>query len=241
MSWSDPDVTPVGGAPGARAELPRPVAGESGFPAGEDPFGSRPSVQRRGWIRLVLGVVLLVGGIAGLAVGIVQAVGAHGRIEGDAVGRGIVREGGRGGALAFEVPPGERRHYTVYLLFEGLFSNDEVQELAVRDTGCLATMPDGVQTAFRGARQGVAATLGNAASVGHFSSQPGRVTIACAYTSGTRSSERRRPGAVAFVVTPGTPSWVGSGVLTILGGVAAGLLGGFLAVWGWRGRRRIVG
>lgn len=97
------------------------------------------------------------------------------------------------------------------------------------------------QFSSSGARQGVAATLGNAASVGHFSSQPGRVAIACAYTSGTRSSERRRPDAVAFVVTPGTPSWADGGVLAIIGGVSAALLGGFLAVWGWRGRRRVLG
>jgi hypothetical protein len=68
------------------------------------------------------------------------------------------------------------------------------------------------------------------------------VTVSCAYTSGTRSSERRRPDAVAYVVTPGKPSFAASGVLTILGGVAVALLGGFLAGWGWLGgRRRSVG
>lgn len=211
------------------------------FTPHEDPFGSRPSVRRRGWIRTVLGAALLIGGIAATAAGIVEAVGAHGRIEGDAVARGVVRADAAP-AVAFEVPPGERRRYSVYVLFdEGLFSNEETEDLTVRDTGCVAKLPDGAETVFSGSRQDVAATLGDAASIGHFSSQPGPVRVRCGYTGGTRRSERRRPDEIAFVVTPGRPSLTGSGVLTILGGVAAGLLGGFLAAWGWRGRRRPVG
>lgn len=211
------------------------------FAPQEDPFGSRPTVRRRGWIRLVLGLLLLAGGIAATVAGIVQAVDAHGRIEGDAVARGVVRADAAP-AVAFEVPPGERRRYSVYVLFdEGLFSNEETEDLTVRDTACVATMPDGVETVFSGARQDTAATLGSAASISHFSSQPGRVRVRCGYAGGTRRSVRRRPDAIAFVVTPGRPSIVDSGALTIVGGVAAGLLGGFLAVWGWRGRRRPVG
>lgn len=210
------------------------------FTPREDPFGSRPSVRRRGWVRIVLGAVMAVAGVVTFAVGIVQAVGAHGRIEGDAVARGVVREGAAG-AVAFEVPPGERRSYTVYLLFAGRLPNSEDQDLTVRDTGCLATMPDGATTFFRGARQGIAVTLGDAASVGHFSSQPGRVRLSCGYVSGTRRSQRRRPDGIAFVVTPGRPTLTGDGTAAIVVGVAAAALGSLAAAWGWRGRRRPTG
>ena len=207
------DFTPVGSAPGAMAGPPR-----------------------RGWIRVALGLLLVVAGVVATAVGIAQAVTEHGKIEGDAVTGADVRDGGLGDAAAFTVPAGGRRHFSVYLLFDGVESNSEVQELAVRDTGCAATMPDGVVTEFRGARQDVAATLGGAASVGHFTSLPGRVTVRCGYTSGTRSSERRRPDSVPFVVTPGKPSFLDSGVLTIVGGVGVAIAGGFLGFWGWRRR-----
>lgn len=205
------DVTPVGSAPGALAGPPR-----------------------RGWVRVVAGLALIVAGVVATGVGIVQAVGAHGRIEGDAVARGQV--GGDGAPVAFTVPGGDRREYSVYLLFGGVESNSDVQELAVRDTGCVATMPDGARTEFRGARQGVAATLGDSSTVGHFSSLPGRVTVRCGYTSGTRRSARVRPGSVPYVVTPGAPSFAGAGVLTIVGGVTAALAGGAFALWGWRRR-----
>lgn len=189
----------------------------------------------------MLGVALLVAGVGFAVSGILQAVDSGRRIESDAVGRGTIRDGGRADAVAFEVPAGGRRDYSVYLLFSGgTFRNEENDDLTVRDTGCLATMPDGARSEFRGARQGVAATIGDAASVGHFSSLPGRVVVSCAYTSGSRRSRRTRPDTVEWVVTPGTPDFLGSGVVAIVGGVTGALAGGFLFVWGWRGRRRAL-
>ncbi len=135
-------------------------------------------------------------------------------------------------------PAGGRRPYTVYLRTGGLGLDDEDEDLTVRDTACVATMPDGVQTRFRGGRQGTAMTLGSAASVGHFTSQPGPVLVACAYGTGTRGSRRVRPDAVPFVVTTGRPTVLGGGVLMIVGGVSVALLGGFLLGWGLRGSRR---
>lgn len=206
----------------------------------DDPFGSRPSVRRHGWIRLLLGVILLVGGVGATVAGIVQAIEARNRIESRAVARGTVRDGLRG-AVAFDVPEGERRRYAVYLLLKGgLVRNSENDDLVARDTGCVASMPDGVLTRFSGSRQTISETLGNAVSVGRFTSQPGRVSIVCGYVSGTRRSERVRPDGVPYVVTEGGPSWTSSGVLTIIGGITAGILGGFLFGWGWRGRRRVV-
>jgi hypothetical protein len=231
------DVTPVAGAAGSRAH--RPGAGTH-LPPEHDPFGARPSVHRRGWVRIVLGALLLIAGAAALAVGILQAVRHREAIDANAVARGTIRAGEPGRPLAFRVPPGERRRYTVYLLFGGVESNSTVQELAVRDTGCLARMPDGVLTRFRGARQTLSETIGDAASVGTFSSQPGPVAIVCRYTSGTRGSQRRRPGAVPYLVTAGGQSLASGGMLAIGGGVLAGTAGGLLVGWGLRGRRTPV-
>ena len=137
-----------------------------------DPFGARPRARGGAWVRIVLGAPVLGAGLVAIGLGIAGAVQASARLHDDAVGRAAVP-----GAVTFVNGASERRSYTVYLDFDGVTGNSTVQELAVRDTACAATMPDGVQTRFRGAVQGSSMTLGSAASVGHFSSQPGRVTV----------------------------------------------------------------
>lgn len=249
--WTDPDVTPVGGATpppdGAPSRSADRAQAEAAFgrPAPsrararrDDPFGSGSSRRRRGWIRIGLGVLLLVGGIGAAIFGIVQATTEYDRIDEDAVARGTVRDTARPDALRFVSPGPGRRDYTVYLRTGGLGLDSDDEDLTVRDTACVATMPDGVETRFRGARQDIAVTLGSAASVGHFSSQPGTVRVVCAYSSGSRGSRRVRPDAVPFVVTTGRPTLIGGGVLTIVGGVTVALLGGFVLAWGLRGSTR---
>ena len=205
-----------------------------------DPFGSRATERGPGWIRIALGALLVVAGVATAVAGIVDAVASAGRIEDDAVGRATVRSGEVRDVIRFTVPEGERQRYTVYLLFDGVESNSTVRELMVRDTGCAVDLPDGAETTFRGARQGVSATLGDASSVGHFSSQPGPVRVRCAYITGTRHSERVRDD-VPYVVTPGTPGEASAGALLIVGGVFGALGGGALAWWGWSRRRKFAG
>jgi len=230
--WSNADVTPVGWQPGAGAGS-GPASPPAG--AGGDPFGSRPTRRRRGWIRIVAGAVLLVAGIAAAVAGILSAVAERDRIETEAVARGVIRDGEPGTPLTFRAREGGE--YTVYLIFAGKVGNTTREERAVRDTACTAARPDGTQTDFRGSRQGVATTIGRASSVGHFSTPPGGVAIRCEYAQGSRRSRRLRTDAVAFVVTPGAPSFFGGGVLTIVGGVFAGLAGGFLLGWGLIGKR----
>ena len=213
------------------------MSGRPAVRSDDDPFGSRrPTVRRRAWIRVALGAVAVAGGIALAIDGIAGTVDTREQLEDGSVGRGAVRGTGLGEPVAFEVPPGERRHFTVYLLFGGIENNSEVQDLAVRDTGCNALLPDGAQTRFRGARQDVAVTIGHAASVGHFSSQPGRVEVRCGYVSGTRSSERLRPDDVPYIVSPGKPGETVADALRIVGGVFGAIGGGLLLWWGWRRR-----
>lgn len=205
----------------------------------DDPFGSRPKPRRRwsGLPLLLLGVLVILGGIAATVSGIAGAVGSRSAIEDDAVGRGTVRDlDAEVDRIVFRVPGGERRDFSVYVLFGGVESNSEVQEVAVRDTSCEATLPDGVVTRFRGARQGTSLQLGDAASVGHFSSQPGEVAVRCAYLTSTRSSRRQRPEALPYVVTPGKPSGITGDALLIVAGVLAGIGGGVLTWLGWSRR-----
>jgi hypothetical protein len=197
-----------------------------------DPFGSRHAERGPGWLRIVVGLAVVAAGVAATVVGISGAVAAAGDVEDDAVGRAGLRD-----TVTFTVPDGRRRAYSVWLLFGGVERNSVVRELMVRDTGCTATLPDGARTVFRGARQGTAATLGDASSVGHFSSQTGTVTVRCEYVSGTRRSERVRADDVPFVVSPGTPGEASADVVWIVGGVFGALGGAYLAWSGWRRRR----
>lgn len=232
--WTDLDVTPAGRPAGAPPEMaPNPLAPD------EDPFGARPSRRRRGWVRIVVGVLAVAGGIAASIAGLVGTLRTGQDIEGRAVARGDVVEDGPITPVAFTVPPGEKRAYSVYLLFGGSVSQEPQQELTVRDTQCRIRLPGGQTTVFRGARQDTSAEIGQAASVGHFTSAPGRAGAFCHYTVGTRTSRRLRPERVAYVVTPGRPSDGFADVALIVGGVFAATAGGFAIASGARRRRPI--
>jgi hypothetical protein len=223
------EVTPVG-RPDGEPESGAVIAG------GADPFGARPARRRRRALRILLGIPLELAALVAIGAGIADVVRSGGSLREDAVARGTVTA--RAAAPAgFTVPAGERQSYTVYLDVDGVGTRSDVLDLAVRDTTCTATMPDGVRTVFRGARQGSSMTIGDLASVGHFSSQPGAVRVACAYTEGTPQSRRVRPDPVPFLVTPGTPGELTGGVLKIIGGAFGLLLAGWLVVTGLRGRR----
>ena len=228
------DVTPVGRRPGEPPVVP-PTVGRTTTP---DPFGGRPSVRRRGWLRIVLGAAAVVAGIVATVMGILDAVDTYDKIEGDAVARGVVSESSR--PVRFEVPEGGSRDYTVYLLFpKGNIINRELEEeAAVRDTACQVALPGGGTHSFRGNRQGVSQTIERASTVGHFSSAAGRVRVHCAYATGSRRTRIRRFDSVDYVVTPGKPTIAGGGTLLIVGGVFGAIGGGFLFGWGWRGSRR---
>lgn len=186
---------------------------------------------------MIAGALLISGGVAVAVVGAARSFESGAGIEEDAVARGEVREDREQRAVAFTVPAGDRRDYSVYLLLRGRDGDENRRDLTVRDTACVARMPDGVETRFRGARQDASTTIGDANSVGHFSSQPGRVAVVCAYTTGTRSSRRIRPERAEYVVTPGTPLAMGLGIAMAVGGITAAVAGGFLLAWGWRRRR----
>jgi hypothetical protein len=231
------DVTPVGRAPGEGA------AGGSGARGdGSDPFGSLPSVRRPGWVRIVLGALALVGGIVAAVVGILDAVETGGKIEKDAVARGVmmVSDGEFGAPVTFAVPAGESRGYTVYLIFDDNIDSDGEESAAVRDSRCQVKLPNERLVTFGGNRQGVSNTFDRASSIGTFSSPPGAVEVRCAYAPGARRSRRVRPERVDYVVTPGVIDGLGGGTGLIVAGVFVAIGGGFLLRWGLRGRRRVI-
>jgi hypothetical protein len=236
------DVTPVGRAPGEGAGS-GPGRAPGGRGDGSDPFGSLPTVRRRGWVRIVVGAIALVAGVVATIAGIVEAVEARGEIESEAVARGEIRYfgGELGPPLTFEVPPGGSRDYSVWLIFgRNLVNREREEDAAVRDSGCQATLANERQVAFGGSTQGTRTTIGSATSLGSFSAPPGEVALRCAYGPGSLRSRGRRPDQVSFVVAPGKTSATTGGVLLILGGVFGGIAGGFLLAWGWRGSRRRI-
>jgi hypothetical protein len=236
---TDFDVTPVGRAPGAGA------AGGSGARGdGSDPFGSLPSVRRRGWVRIVLGVACLVAGVVATVVGIAQTAEKGDKITADAVARGVLAatDGAAGPPVRFAVPAGGERSYTVYLLFDpdNVVNREREEAAAVRDSRCQVRLPNERVVAFGGNAQGVSNSIGRATTVGSFSSPAGGVEVRCAYGEGTYRSRIQRPDRVPYVVTPGSPDGFGGGSGLVLAGVTVAIAGGFLAGWGWRGSRRRV-
>lgn len=231
--WQNPDVTPVGAAPGSLP--PAPVAP---FGPAHDPFGSRPTRRNGRPFLVALGVLLIVGGVVGFVVGLLDVVGAGGDITADAVATGEVGVGG-GVAATFDGQAGEP--YTVYVRFgSDLVSDENEQEATVADTVCEVRHPDRRTSVIRGDRQAQSVTIGGRSSIGWFTAQDGETQVVCAYEQGSRYSRRNRAGSVGVVVTPGKPSVATAGFLGIGGGVVVTLLGGWVLVKGLRGKRVAV-
>lgn len=205
----------------------------------EEAFGDGPPPgRRRGRIRVVAGVLLVIVGIAGVVGGIVRAVGDSARIEDDAVGRGVLREGASPDAVVFTVPDGGSQDYTVYLRLGGLGVEADDQSLVAGDVSCDVRLPNEGRTGFSGSRQGVSVALGSSVSVGHFSSGPGRVRVRCAFDRGDSRAGVIRAGDVPFVVTAGRPSGAIGGVIAIIGGAFVLAFGIGIAIWGFVATRR---
>lgn len=115
--------------------------------------------RKRGPIRVLVGLLMIVAGLAGVAVGIVAVIGERDRIDDEAVARGELPA-----ELNFNA---EAREYRVFIV-GGNAESDSAQ------TGCQTS--GGAD--FNGSSQGVSVTLGNASSVGTFDGA-GQMTIAC--------------------------------------------------------------
>lgn len=198
-------------------------------PGGLD-LGARP--PRGGTLLVVVGAVLLLAGVVVGLVGIARSVDSHGEIAGSAVARGTVMAG-VGEPVTFE--GGDTEKLTVYLDFDGVTGDALEQERAVGATACEVVTDTGGTVAFAGSRQGTATTLGDYLSVGTFPAGTGE--IRCGYTT-RASGSGVLPESIPFLVTPADGTSAVWPVTMILGGVALGLLGGWLGTIGLGRRRR---
>ncbi len=186
------------------------------------PVGWRagPTRRKRGWLRILFGLILTVGGLAGVGLGIVATINERDKIDNDAVARGAPGE-----TLTFEAP--EAGDYTVFLIFHGGgLQQTTRQERVVRNTECQVDLAGTGRTVFTGSRQSVSITLGSASSVGRFDTGPGPVTLLC----------QGFADDVEYAVTAGQPSLLRS-IMTIIGGAFAAAGGIGLLIWGLIGKR----
>jgi hypothetical protein len=209
VSWSNPDVVPVG------------------IPQG--PGGTPVTRRRRGWGRVVVGAALLALGIGGFTFGTFDAVGDRDDAIDAAVARGDVR---RDGPERIEFETEDKVEYTIFL--DGPSSgNDFELEREVGATVCDVGFADGTDDTVRGDRQDTASDIDGLRSIGGFVAPEGLVTVLCRFESFTQADSR------SFIVTPGDPDDVGSGILVGVAAAFVGVLGGFVLAWGLRGRYEV--
>lgn len=220
MTWPNPDVTPVGVA--------------------RDATGQPVSRHRRGWGRVLLGGLLLVGGIAVAIGGIVASIEYRSNALDDAVGQGRLEGVGPTAPVSFVVDASTGEDFAIYLDTPGT-GNDTHLEREVQSTECVVRRSDGTEKEILGRIQGVASDINGLRSVGGFSATPGETTVTCGWRAPSRRLDRGRADSRAFLVSPGAPSLAADGVAAILAGVFTALGGGALLVWGLHGRRELVG
>lgn len=219
MTWTNPDVTPVGVA---RDGAGRPV-----------------SRHRRGWIRIVLGTLLLVGGIAVAIAGILTSIEFRSNAFDDAVGEGRLEGVGPTDPVSFVVDDTTGEDFTIFLDTPDT-GNSTHLEREVQSTECIVNRSDGTEQEILGRIQGVASDIGGLRSVGGFSATPGDTTVTCGWRAPVRRLDRGRADSRTFLVSPGAPSLAADGVVAILAGVFTAIAGGALLAWGLHGRRELA-
>ena len=220
MTWPNPDVTPVGVA--------------------RDATGQPVSRHRRGWARIFLGLLLLVGGIVLAGRGILRSIEHRAEAFDEAVGEGLLEGVGPTDPVRFTVDETTGLDFTIYLDTPGT-GNDTHLDREVQSTECAVVRSDGTDKEILGRIQGTASDIGGLRSVGGFSATPGETTVTCGWRSPSRRLDRGRADSRVFIVTPGRPSDAGGGVVVTIGGVFIAIAGGALLVWGIHGRHELVG
>lgn len=219
MTWTNPDVTPVGVV---RDAAGRPV-----------------SRHRRGWVRVALGAALLAGGIAAAASGILTSIEFRSNALDDAVGQGRLEGVGPTDPVSFIVDDATGEDFTIFLDTPGT-GNSTHLEREVRSTECTVARSDGTEQEVLGRAQGAASDVGGLRSVGGFSATPGETTVTCGWRPPVRRLDRGRADSRTFLVSPGAPSLAADGVVVILAGVFTAIGGGALLAWGLHGRRELA-
>lgn len=191
---TNPDISPVG------------------FAATDHPHS--PLERDRGVLWIVLGVMLVLGGVVGVASFVWEMVAGSSGAKDDAVAQGQIA-----GLFATPTPPASffvevAGPYTVWLDDGGVIDSG-TRDNIVAAANCEATFADGTSTSFRGAIQGSSVQVGDMATVGTFSAPVGAAEVAChSERFGRRADRDQLQQERTFYVTPGSPgvgwtSWVG--------------------------------
>jgi hypothetical protein len=167
--------------------------------------------RRRNPVWLVLAVVLLGAGLAGIVLFVgAQVENAPGRDEAVADGR-VSALGDTDTPVAPFTGKGD---YTVWIELDGV-SRSNNRDNVVAATNCLAVFEDGGSARFRGARQGASVTIGNRSTIGTFDAPEGDVAVSCRQLPFGRYGNRHLLSRErSFFVTSGRPGvgfalWVG--------------------------------
>ncbi len=179
--------------------------------------------------RIGVGAVLVVVGVVGLVVGIVQAVQPDSDLLAEAVDTARTVEGG-----LLDVEAESAGDYTIYVVVPtGHLHSDDVpgvQQEAVHSVTCAVERPGEEPLTIRGDRHLTGQSTDDAASVGWFSTGAGEVRATCEVGDGDEGR--------TVLLVPGKPSiWAGGAVMAV-GGSLIGLLGGALACWGAANRQK---
>lgn len=175
--------------------------------------------KRRRPLLLVIGVVLLAAGLAGLAIGIVKIVAAVRIPDDEIVGRSFVG----GPPVQFERTDDQPEQFTIYL--DAGSGNSEAVDRYVDATTCTITLPDGSSVRRDGNDLSTSVNLNGTANVGSFRTVSGTVSVSC-----TSSRADGKPilvveggprlGFVAFgYLFGGVALLVGGIILTIMGAI----------------------
>ena len=219
MTWTNPDVTPVGVV--------------------HDRTGRPVSRHRKGWVRIVVGAVLLVGGVAVAIGGILESIEYRSNAFEEAVGEGRLEGVGPTDPVTFVVDDTTGSDFTIFLDTPDT-GNSTSLEREVQSTECDVVRSDGTEEEVLGRIQGVASDIGGLRSVGGFSATPGETTVTCGWRAPSPRLDRGRADSRTFLVSPGAPSLAAGGVLSVVAGVAGALGGGALLAWGLHGRRELA-
>lgn len=194
-----------------------------------------PLRRRRSAALGAVAAVLLIGGLAAAILGLVRAAAETGPSADEIVASGVVAglDGPDAEPARFLVP--RETSMTVWLRLDGV--RDAVREQVVGSVACEAARADGRREAFRGSRQGTSIAVERFATVGVFRASEGTTAVACRQLPfGRRARARRLGSEKAFVVVAGRPAERVGGLLWLIGGVAAALLGIPVGLRWWRGR-----
>jgi hypothetical protein len=174
-----------------------------------------------------LGVVLMAAGVAGLVIGIVQAIAPDSDVLAEAVAQA---ERIDGGVLEADLAAGDHTVFVVVPV-DGIEEEEggRIQHGVVKDVRCTVERPGEDPLTLRGGRQAHGVSTDEVSSIGWFSHDAGTVRVTCT-TSDPKDAER------GLALAPGRPSVWAGGVVASVGGLAVGAIGWALAWWGWRAR-----